>query len=69
MEVGGAQVPVTWEHKPNLDSADPRKVVIVYESNVPHLRASWNWQARAGFGPIEHSIKVENLGEGKCGCP
>lgn len=62
-------MPVTWEHKQNLDSANSRKVVIVYESKAPHLRASWIWQARTGFGPVEHSTKVENLGDGEVWLP
>ena len=39
-----------------------REVVFVYESDGPHLRLSWEWQARADFGPVEHRITVENLG-------
>jgi hypothetical protein len=61
VEVNGDQVALTWELKPELAHADKRHVVFVYESAEPHLRLSWEWQARADFGPIEHSITVENL--------
>jgi hypothetical protein len=61
VEVNGADVPVTWQLKPELGHHDPRKAVFVYESASPHLRLSWIWEARADFGPIEHRIAVENL--------
>ena len=61
VEVNGHQVALTWELKPELAHADKRQVVFVYESAEPHLRLSWEWQARADFGPVEHRITVENL--------
>ena len=61
VEVNGAAVPLTWHLKPELGSADARRVIFVYESAVPHLRLRWQWQSRARFGPLEHSIFVENL--------
>lgn len=27
----------------------------------PHLRLSWKWQARAPSGPLEHTIRIQNL--------
>ncbi|MDE3187186.1 MAG: alpha-galactosidase [Acidobacteriota bacterium] len=63
VEMNGAQVRVRWEHRKDLDSFDGHKIVIVYESQNPRLRLSWKWTVRAGFGPVEHSITVENLGE------
>ena len=36
-------------------------MVYVYESAKPHLRLEWEWQARASFGPIEHTVTVTNL--------
>ncbi len=36
-------------------------MVFVYESAHPHLRLRWQWEARAGFGPLEHRITIENL--------
>lgn len=61
VEVNGATVPIKWQLKPEQGHADPRKVVFVYESEQPHLRLSWQWEARADFGPIEHRIIIENL--------
>jgi hypothetical protein len=63
VEINGASVPVTWKHNPALDTHEyPHLAVFVYESAEPHLRLRWEWQARADFGPIEHRITVENLG-------
>ncbi|HEY2861399.1 MAG TPA: glycoside hydrolase family 36 protein [Terracidiphilus sp.] len=64
VEIDGATVPVTWQRKPELDEYDSQhRAVLVYESAQPHLRLRWEWQARAAFGPIEHRIIVENLGD------
>ncbi len=63
VEINSATVPVAWHHKPVLDTSDPRHAVAVYESDNPHLRLRWEWQARADFGPIEHRITIENLGD------
>jgi hypothetical protein len=36
-------------------------VRLVYDSDEPHLRLFWEWRARAAHGPIEHSIRIQNL--------
>src|SRR3954447_12830165 len=64
VEIAGASVPLIWQHRGALDTHDsPHRVVFVYESANPHLRLGWEWQARADFGPVEHRIIVENLGD------
>jgi hypothetical protein len=64
VEIDGSTVPITWQHKPELDQhQNTHRAVLVYESDQPHLRLRWEWQARADFGPIEHRIIVENLGD------
>lgn len=63
VEVDGVTTPVTWRLKPELGSADAHHVEFVYECARPHLRLHWKWQARAAFGPVEHSIVIENLGD------
>ena len=63
-EINGATVPLTWQHKAELDTQQyPHLAVLVYESAQPHLRLTWEWEARAAHGPIEHRITVENLGD------
>ena len=41
----------------------------VYTSSRPRLRLDWEWQARAPSGPIEHTIKIENLEDRAVGLP
>lgn len=62
VEIGNGSVLVEWQFRRDLSSADAKKVVLIYESAHPRLRLSWLWQARANFGPVEHSITIENLG-------
>src|SRR5258708_3815450 len=61
VELNEVMVPLTWQHKRELDRAEKHHLVLVYESLQPHLRLSWEWEARADFGPVEHRITVENL--------
>ena len=61
VEVNKATIPLTWQHKRKLDREEEHRLVVVYESLQPHLRLSWEWEARANFGPVEHRITVENL--------
>ncbi|HEY3705311.1 MAG TPA: alpha-galactosidase [Terracidiphilus sp.] len=63
VEASGISVPLTWQHKPELDEHHyPDLAVLVYESAQPRLRLRWAWRAPASHGPIEHTITVENLG-------
>lgn len=61
VEVDGSWRSVHWVRKPAQDRYAFRHAVIVYECNSPHLRLSWEWQARAAAGPIEHRVVVKNL--------
>jgi hypothetical protein len=61
VEIDGDTVALKWQLKSELTEADNRHLVFVYESAEPHLRLSWQWEARADFGPLEHRIVVENL--------
>jgi alpha-galactosidase len=59
LERNGTRLPLTWHLTSR--SVDTNQVTFVYESKEPHLRLSWQWTARARFGPVEHQVKVENL--------
>jgi hypothetical protein len=61
VEVNDRIVPIHWTYDARASRITPGAVAYVYESASPHLRLTWKWQARAGFGPIEHSIRIENL--------
>jgi hypothetical protein len=64
VEIDGVTVAVNWRHKTELDLHEsPHHAAFVYESVEPHLRLCWEWEARADFGPIEHRIIIENLGD------
>ena len=61
--VHGVSVPVLWQLNTELCSAGPNQATFVYDSAQPRLRLRWRWQARADFGPLEHRITVDNLGD------
>ena len=59
--INGQSAALHWRLNQNASSADSHKVAFVYETESPHLRLSWEWQARDSRGPIEHQIRIENL--------
>jgi hypothetical protein len=61
VECDGKQIAVEWKFNPNASSGDTRRIAYIYESASPKLRVTWEWVARADFGPIEHRIRIENL--------
>ncbi len=61
VEVDSRGVDISWTFQQALSQITPTKVRLVYDSSEPHLRAFWEWNARAPFGPIEHSIEIQNL--------
>jgi Melibiase len=61
VEVGSRTVDVSWKLNPELSYARPTSVRLVYESSNPHFRLFWEWRARAAHGPMEHSIRIQNL--------
>lgn len=63
VEVDGRQVQTAWKLDSGATHADASRVSLFYQNASPHLRLTWEWRARAGFGPIEHQITIENLGE------
>ena len=60
-EINGKSVPLHWSIRTALGKSELNHAVLVYQSDTPHLRLSWEWQARADYGPIEHRITIENL--------
>jgi len=59
--VNGNTVPLHWQLKSSTRRDPGKDITFTYESDTPHLRLSWEWQARADFGPIEHRITIQNL--------
>jgi alpha-galactosidase len=65
IERGRQRIPLEWRLMRQLSSARPDEVTFVYESRRPHLRLTWEWQARAKFGPLEHRVIIDNLSGGE----
>lgn len=59
----GKNIPVRWKWDRATSHSDTRTVSYVYESASPKLRLTWEWKARAGHGPLEHQIRIENLSD------
>ena len=38
-----------------------RTVTAIYRCSNPPLQLTWEWRARLGAGPIEHTIEIDNL--------
>ncbi len=61
VETGGSVKPVRWRFEARASTTDAHLVRFVYESSNPRLRLYWEWRSRGGPGPMEHSIRIENL--------
>src|ERR1700721_466050 len=61
VEIDGRKISLHWKLDREHSRMTPKSVAFVYRSSSPRLRLSWEWVARADFGPIEHSIRIENL--------
>jgi hypothetical protein len=61
VEVNGQSLPLRWKLARDESHVGTECVTFVYLSSSPRLRLSWEWKVRAAIGPIEHSIKIENL--------
>ena len=62
VEIADQKAPVRWQLDRNLSRSDEKNVSFVYELATPHLRLTWLWRTPVGYGPIEHQIRIENLG-------
>ena len=60
--VGSHAEDISWKLNADLTQISPETIRFVYEASKPHLRLFWEWRARASSGPIEHFIRIENLG-------
>ncbi len=56
-------LPLHWRLNQSASSSNAREVIFIYDSDQPHLRLIWQWRVRGNTtaGPIEHSIRIENL--------
>jgi Melibiase/Glycosyl hydrolase family 36 C-terminal domain len=63
VEIQGATLPLTWRLDRAASRVESKDIQIVYVADSPHLKAVWRWRARAEYGPIEHSVTIQNLGD------
>ena len=61
VESNGEHFPLHWKLDEKSSRVEARHVAFVYNSESPRLRLTWEWTARADFGPVEHQIRIENL--------
>ena len=59
--INGETIPLQWRYNSAASHADANGIAWVYDSSDPKLQLTWEWDVRAGTGPIEHSIHIENL--------
>jgi hypothetical protein len=59
---GGQAIPLHWRFDRAASRLSARRVDFVYESASPRMRLTWEWQARAASGPLEHQVIIQNLG-------
>lgn len=61
VQIDGRTVPIHWKLDRTDSHVGPKSLEFVYRSASPNLKLHWEWLARADFGPVEHSIRIENL--------
>ncbi len=66
---GGHAEAVRWHFNANDSKVDSERVAFVYECARPKLRLTWEWRARAGTGPLEHTIRIANQSDAEIWIP
>jgi len=61
IEVRGAAHPLVWRLDRAASRFDSKEIQLVYTTESPRLNLVWRWRARAGYGPIEHTLLIQNL--------
>ena len=60
--IGDADIPLHWRFDRDASRSGSDSASLVYEDRAAGLRLYWEWRAPAGHGPLEHDIRIENLG-------
>jgi hypothetical protein len=61
IEVRGAAQPLVWRLDRASSRFESRQIELVYTTESPRLKLLWRWRVRAAYGPIEHTLLIENL--------
>ena len=59
-EVHGETQHLQWRLDRSASRFESKQIRLVYVAESPRLRLLWLWRARAGRGPLEHTVEVEN---------
>jgi len=59
--VHGAAQPLVWRLDRSASRFESNRIQMVYVNDSPRMRLEWQWRVRAGHGPIEHTIMIQNL--------
>ena len=60
-EIDGEPIPLDWHLDRNATTSTATAISLVYETANPHLRMWWEWRTRDDSGPIEHTVRIQNL--------
>jgi len=63
VEVRGAAQPLVWRLDRASSRFESRQIELVYTTKSPRLMVVWIWRVRAAYGPIEHTLLIQNLGK------
>src|ERR1700733_9897063 len=69
VEENGRTVSLHWKLDERESHITGRTAIFVYQNSLPRLRLTWKWEARAEYGPVEHSITIENLSSSEIWLP
>jgi hypothetical protein len=61
VEVAGRTLRLVWHFDRAASRIERRAVSFVYRTDTPRLRMIWAWHARDKRGPMEHTVRIENL--------
>jgi Melibiase/Glycosyl hydrolase family 36 C-terminal domain len=59
-EVRGKTRHLQWRLDRSASRFESKQIRLVYVAESPRLRLVWLWRARAGHGPLEHTVEIEN---------
>ncbi len=63
VESSSGRKPLHWRLNLAASQIGPSRVGLVYDSASPRLRLFWDWRVPASYGPLEHSVRIQNLSE------
>jgi hypothetical protein len=61
VSIDGKQQTLHWHLDRSASRVRNDAVDAVYVNDTPALRLTWSWRARSMHGPLEHTIRIENL--------